>query len=125
MLRQMCKSKIHRAVVTEANLEYEGSITIDEQLMQKANLLPYERVQVANLDNGKRLETYVIAGPAGSGVICLNGAAAHHTKPGDHVHIISYAYFDQTEISDLIPVVLHLDESNHISQTRQDVCSKI
>src|SRR5688572_31240687 len=88
MFRIMMKSKIHRATVTEANVDYVGSITIDSDLMKAADLLPHEKVQVADIDNGARLETYVIEGPAGSGVVCLNGAAARLVNEGDKVIII-------------------------------------
>ena len=94
MFLTLCKSKIHRATVTEANLAYLGSITIAVDLMEAAGLLAHERVQVLNLENGTRLETYVIPGERGSGVICLNGAAAHHFKPGDLAIIIAYAHDD-------------------------------
>ena len=91
MFLNLFKSKIHRATVTEANLNYMGSITIDEALMEKAHILPNERVQVVDNNNGARLETYVIPGPKGSGVICLNGAAARCAQPGDTVIIMAYA----------------------------------
>ncbi|HBS47357.1 MAG TPA: aspartate 1-decarboxylase, partial [Paenibacillus sp.] len=91
MFRHMMKSKIHRATVTEANLNYVGSITIDENLMEAADILENEKVQIVDNNNGSRLETYVIPGPRGSGVICLNGAAARLVQPGDTVIIISYA----------------------------------
>lgn len=110
MQRTMMKSKIHRATVTGAELEYEGSITIDRTLMQAADLLPFEQVQVVDVDNGARFETYVIEGPADSGTICLNGAAARLVYPGDRVIIISYGVFAEDEI--VAPVVLHVDESN-------------
>src|SRR5947207_9525521 len=91
MLRTMCKGKIHRATVTQANLNYVGSITIDQDLLDAANIYPYEKVQVVNISTASRLETYTIAGARGSGVICLNGAAARLTAEGDKVIIISYA----------------------------------
>lgn len=116
MLRQMCKSKIHRARVTEANLFYTGSITIDRHLMSEAGILPYERVQVANLTNGERLETYVIEGPEKSGVICLNGAAARCAEVGDEVLIISYGIYNEEEVRSLQPKVLHVTERNQISR---------
>ena len=97
MLRMMQKSKIHRAKVTEKNLNYEGSITIDEELMKKADLLENELVQVVNINNGERFETYVIKGERGSGTIGLNGAAARLAEPGDLVIIISYALFSEGE----------------------------
>ena len=97
MLIQICKSKIHRARVTEANLQYEGSITIDARIMERAELLPYEKVQVVNLNNGERFETYVIKGKANSRTICLNGPAARLGEVGDQVIIISYAGVEPDE----------------------------
>lgn len=99
MRRTLCKSKIHRAILTGADLHYEGSITIDRDLMDAADLLEFERVQVVNVNNGERLETYVIAGPRGSGVIQLNGAAARRGAVGDHVIIISYAEYEEAELA--------------------------
>lgn len=106
------KSKIHRATVTEANLNYVGSITIDEDLMESADLLENEKVQIVNNNNGARLETYVIPGPRGSGVICLNGAAARLVQPGDSVIIISYAMISQEELTSHKPTVVFVDEKN-------------
>ncbi len=103
MRRTMMKSKIHRATVTEANLDYVGSITIDRDLMDAADLLANEKVQVVDNDNGARLETYVIEGERGSGVVCLNGAAARLVHPGDTVIIISYADLDDAEARALAP----------------------
>jgi len=97
MMRNMLKSKIHRAVVTEANIEYEGSITIDSNLMKAADMLPYEQVDVLDCTNGARLQTYVIEGERGSGEICINGAAAHLVKPHDRVIICSYVQLDDAE----------------------------
>jgi len=108
----MCKSKIHRATITDANLEYEGSITIDRELMESAELLPFEKVQVVNINNGNRLETYVIEGEPGSGVICLNGAAARKGQKGDKVIIISYALLDREEAKKHLPVVVKVDDKN-------------
>lgn len=116
MLRWMCKSKIHRAVVTEANVAYEGSITIDRRLMQAADLCSYERVQVASLTTGERLETYVIEGEEGSGTIGMNGAAAHRVKFGEVIHIISYAHMEDRIAKEYRPKVIHLDEKNRIIQ---------
>lgn len=99
MIRTMLKSKIHRATVTEANIEYEGSITIDTDLMEAADLLPYERVDIWNCTNGSRLSTYVIPGQAGSGEICINGAAAHRMKPLDKVIIASFVQVEDSECS--------------------------
>ncbi|OAB32581.1 aspartate 1-decarboxylase [Paenibacillus macquariensis subsp. defensor] len=112
MFRHIMKSKIHRATVTEANLNYVGSITIDESLMEAADLLENEKVQIVNNNNGARLETYVIPGPRGSGVICLNGAAARLVQPGDVVIIISYAVISQEELSSHKPTVVFVDEKN-------------
>ncbi len=117
MFRHLMKSKIHRAVVTEANLNYVGSITIDEDLMDAADLLWNEKVQVVNNNNGARLETYAIPGPRGSGVICLNGAAARLVQPGDVVIIISYGIYDGSEARTHEPKVVFVDEHNHLSQT--------
>jgi aspartate 1-decarboxylase len=115
MRRIMMKSKLHRATITEANLEYVGSITIDRDLMDAADLLPNEKVQVVDNDNGARLETYVIEGPRGSGVICLNGAAARLVHPGDTVIIISYAELEDAEARRWEPTVVFVDEDNRIS----------
>lgn len=117
MYRTMMKSKIHRATVTEADLNYVGSITIDEQLMEAADLLENEKVQIVNNNNGARLETYVITGPRGSGVICLNGAAARLVQPGDHVIIISYAMMSAEELRSHKPTVVFVDENNHVVTT--------
>lgn len=108
------KSKIHRATVTEANLHYVGSITIDQDLMDAVDLLPNEKVQVVNNNNGARLETYVIPGPRGSGVICLNGAAARLVQPGDTVIIISYAWMSDEEARNYVPKVAIIGENNRI-----------
>lgn len=118
MLRTMCKGKIHRATVTQANLNYIGSITIDQDLLEAANIYPYEKVQVVNVNNGTRLETYTIAGARGSGVICLNGAAARLTAEGDIVIIINYAQFNEEEIRTLEPQIVFVDEQNHITEKK-------
>ena len=110
----MMKSKIHRATVTEANLHYVGSITIDQDLMDAVDLLPNEKVQVVNNNNGARLETYVIPGPRGSGVICLNGAAARLVQPGDTVIIIAYAWMNEEEARSHVPKVAIIGENNRI-----------
>ncbi|HEU5155510.1 MAG TPA: aspartate 1-decarboxylase [Streptosporangiaceae bacterium] len=114
MFRTMFKSKIHRATVTQADLHYVGSLTIDRDLMDAADLLPGEQVQVVDIDNGARLETYVIAGPRGSGVIGVNGAAARLVHEGDLVIIISYATLSDAEARDFRPRVVHVDTSNRI-----------
>ncbi len=114
MQREMCKSKIHRATVTDANLEYEGSVTIDPDLMEAADILPFERVQVVDLENGNRLETYVIPGRRGSGDLVLNGAAARLVLPGDRVIVISYARYEEAELEGFRPLVVHVDGRNRI-----------
>jgi aspartate 1-decarboxylase len=116
MMVQMFKSKIHRAKVTEANLHYVGSITIDETLMEAANLLEGERVQVVNNNNGERLETYVIRGERDSGMICLNGAAARKAEVGDVLIIISYAWMDFEEAKLFKPMAVFPDENNRLVQ---------
>jgi aspartate 1-decarboxylase len=112
MRRRLMKSKIHRAVVTDADLHYVGSITIDRDLMDLADLVEYEQVAVVDVDNGARLETYVIEGPRGGGDICLNGAAAHLVHPGDRIIIISYADFEAAEAATHEPAVVHVDTAN-------------
>lgn len=112
----MLKSKIHQATVTEANLRYEGSITIDEDLLKAADILPGEKVQVVNLNNGSRIETYCLTGPAGSGVICLNGGAARWAVVGDELIIISYAMADEKEIQGIAPRIVFVDSSNRIRE---------
>lgn len=112
MMLQVFKSKIHRATVTEANLNYVGSITIDEALMEAANIIEGERVQIVNNNNGERLETYVIRGERNSGVICLNGAAARRVAVGDIVIIISYAYMDFEEAKAYKPVAVFPKDGN-------------
>lgn len=117
MYRTMMKSKIHRATVTEANLNYVGSITIDEDLMEAADLLENEKVQIVDNNNGERLETYVIPGERGSGVICLNGAAARRVQPGDTVIIISYASMSNEEALTHAPTVVFVDAGNRAVET--------
>jgi aspartate 1-decarboxylase len=112
MRRRMLKSKIHRAVVTDADVDYVGSITVDRDLMDAADLLEFEQVAVVDVDNGARLETYVIEGERGSGAICLNGAAAHLVHPGDRVIIISYAEYDEAELASHAPTIVHVDTRN-------------
>ncbi len=114
MLLTMFKSKLHRATVTEANLNYVGSITIDKTLLDAANILPGEKVQIVNNNNGARLETYTIEGPKDSGVICLNGAAARLVQPGDSVIIIAYAQMDSEEAKAFKPSVVFVDDENKI-----------
>lgn len=108
----MCKSKIHRAVLTGADLHYQGSLTVDRELMDRADLREFEKVQVVNVNNGSRLETYVIAGARGTGVLQLNGAAARLGMVGDHVIVISYAEYEEAELKDFEPKVVFVDEKN-------------
>ena len=114
MLINTFKSKIHRAVVTQADLNYVGSITIDENLMEASNIVENERVQIVNVNNGERLETYVIKGERGSGTICLNGVAARRVAVGDILIIISYALMTPEEQKTHIPITIHPDENNQI-----------
>ncbi|QDZ15889.1 aspartate 1-decarboxylase [Humibacter ginsenosidimutans] len=114
MLRTMFKSKIHRAVVTHADLHYVGSLTVDLDLMDAADLLPGEQVAIVDVTNGARLETYLIPGERGSGVIGVNGAAAHLVDVGDTVIVISYAQFDDAEARAFVPRVVHVDAGNGI-----------
>ena len=116
MLREMCKAKIHSATVTEADLNYTGSITIDKSLLEELDILHYERVQVLNINNGARMETYVIEGEPGSGIICLNGAAARWAVPGDKVIIISYCLIDDAQARSWKPKIVLLDEKNKITE---------
>lgn len=118
MLHYMLKGKIHTATVTEANLNYMGSITVDEDLLDAAGILVGERVQVVNNNNGARLETYTIAGERGSGVICLNGAAARLAQVGDIVIIMCYALMTDEEAKTIIPDVVIVDEKNKIKEQR-------
>lgn len=116
MLRTMCKSKIHRATVTGADLHYVGSITIDPVLMEAADMLEYEQVSIVNVNNGARFETYVIPGVPGAGEICLNGAAARLVHPGDKVIIISYAQYDEAEMAQYRPTFIFVDDENRIAR---------
>ena len=118
MILNLLKSKIHCATVTEANLQYTGSITIDEALMEAAHILPNERVQVVDNNNGARLETYVIPGPKNSGVICLNGAAARCVQPGDVVIIMAYAFMTEDEARSYVPTVVMVDGQNAVREVR-------
>lgn len=120
MFRTMMKSKIHRATVTEANLNYVGSITIDQEILEQVDILPNERVQVVNNHNGARLETYVIPGERGSGVICLNGAAARLVQPGDQIIIMSYAMMNEAEAQSHHPKIALMDENNRIQRMIQE-----
>lgn len=112
MRRMMMKSTIHRVRVTAAELAYEGSLTLDRDLMEAANLLAYEKVQVVDVDNGQRFETYVIEGDAGSGAVCLNGGAARLGQVGDRLIVISYGEWEESELTGFKPMVVHVDENN-------------
>ncbi|WP_052851448.1 aspartate 1-decarboxylase [Streptomyces avicenniae] len=120
MMRTMFKSKIHRATVTESDLHYVGSVTVDADLMDAADLLPGELVHIVDIDNGSRLETYVIEGARGSGVIGINGAAAHLVSPGDLVILISYAQVEDAEARRLRPTVVHVDAANRVVRLGDD-----
>jgi aspartate 1-decarboxylase len=112
MLITVCKSKIHRATITDTSIDYVGSITIDEELMKLAGLVEFEKVQIANINNGERFETYVITGKPGSGAIELNGAAARKGSPGDLIIIIAYGHIDRNEASGFKPAIVHVDSHN-------------
>jgi len=112
MLRSLCKSKVHRATITEANLHYEGSLTLDRDLMEAADLLPYEKVHVVNINNGARFDTYIIEGDRGSGTLCLNGAAARLGQVGDLVIVISFADYTEDEARGHEPKLIMVDEEN-------------
>ena len=114
MLVKVLKSKIHRATVTDANINYVGSISIDKVLMSAANLLPYEQVQVLNITNGNRLDTYVIEGKENSGDVCINGAAAHLVSPADLIIIVSYCSLNHADLPNHKPAVVHVNEANCI-----------
>jgi len=119
MRRVLCKSKIHRATITQAELFYEGSLTLDLTLMEAANMLPYEKVQVVNINNGQRLETYLIPGKRNSGIVCLNGPAARHGEVGDEVIIITYGSFDEEEIKKFKPIKIFVDKKNKIIKRKK------
>jgi aspartate 1-decarboxylase len=110
----MMKGKIHRATVTDSNLDYEGSITIDSHLLDKANIIPYEQVDIYNVTSGERFTTYAIKGEKDSGVICINGAAAHKARKGDIIIIATYASFDEKELEQFKPAKVYVDGSNRI-----------
>ena len=118
MLLDMLKCKIHRATVTQAELDYVGSITIDANLLAASGLLPYEKVHIVDINNGERFETYVIEGPADTGVICLNGAAARKAHIGDKIIIIAYAHMTKDEMEAFKPTVVLVDESNTLVEVR-------
>ena len=125
MLRTICKSKIHGGTVTEANLQYTGSLTLDPQLMRAADLVPYEQVQVVNVNNGARFETYCIEGAPGSGTICINGAAARLAVPGDKIIVISYGIVTEQELEHLAPKLVFLDQDNRIRQILTEDCQSV
>ena len=114
MKREILKSKIHRAVVTDANLDYIGSLTLDENLMDAANLCEFEKVDILNLTNGNRLQTYIIKGERGLGDVCINGAAAHLVNRDDLVIIVSYCILDEEEIAACKPTIIHVDKKNKV-----------
>jgi aspartate 1-decarboxylase len=124
-MRIMMKSKIHRATVTQADLDYVGSVTIDADLLDAAELLEGEQVAIVDNTNGARIETYVIPGPRGSGIIGINGAAAHLIHPGDMVIIMSYALMDDVEARALVPRVVHVDEKNRIVKLGNDAAEPV
>ena len=125
MMRTMMKSKIHRATVTQADLDYVGSIGIDRDLMEAADLLEGEKVTIADITNGARLETYVIPAPRGSGTITINGAAAHLVNAGDLVIIISYTMLEDAEARKLVPTVVHVDEQNRVVKLGNDASEPV
>ena len=116
MTREMFKSKIHRATVTEAELYYEGSITIDSELLKAADILEFEKVQVVNVNNGTRLETYAISGAAGSGIVCLNGPAARMGCVGDEIIILTYSQFEEAEAQKHKPRIVLVDKRNQVTK---------
>ena len=118
MRRTMCKSKIHRGVLTGADLHYEGSLTVDRDLMDAADMREFEKVQVVNVNTGSRLETYLIAGDRGSGTIQLNGAAARLGAAGDHVIVISYAEYEEAELENFAPKLVFVDARNRIAKPK-------
>ncbi|MBC8490645.1 MAG: aspartate 1-decarboxylase [Bacteroidetes bacterium] len=119
MLRTMCKSKIHRATVTKSELFYEGSLTLDTTLIDAADMKPFEKIQVLNLNNGERLETYLSPGESNTGVVCLNGPAARRGVVGDEIIIISYADYDDNELEDFKPKIVYVDKRNRISNVEK------
>ena len=125
MMRIMMKSKIHRATVTQADLDYVGSVTLDAALMEAADLLEGEQVAIVDITNGARIETYVIPGPRGSGIIGINGAAAHLVHPGDVVIIMSYGLMHDAEARSLEPRVVHVDENNRIVKLGNDAAEPV
>ncbi len=123
MLRTVCRAKIHRATVTEANVDYPGSLTIDAELMKAADLVPYEQVHVVDVTNGARLMTYGIEGPAGSGTMCINGAAARLISAGDTIIVLAYAQVTPQELEQLAPKVVSVDRRNRIQSVTTETCA--
>ena len=121
MQRTMLKSKLHRVRVTHSELHYEGSCAIDENLLDAANIREYEQIQIYNVNNGARLTTYAIRAKRGSGVISVNGAAAHHAKPGDLIIIATYAVYHEIELERYHPELVYVDDTNHILETRHTI----
>ena len=121
MQRHMFKSKLHRATVTEAELHYEGSLSVDQDLMEAAEMIPHEMIAVYNINNGERFETYIIPGPRGSGVFCLNGAAARKGEVGDKIIIVTSCWLDESELAAHQPLSILLDDHNRIAKiTREE-----
>jgi len=118
-MRIMLKSKIHRARVTQLDIDYEGSVTIDKRLMREADILPYEKVEVLNLNNGARFSSYAIEGKEGSGELCLNGAAARLAAKGDTVIILSYRYIEDDEAHSFMPKLIYVDAQNAVTESKQ------
>jgi aspartate 1-decarboxylase len=118
MERIMCKSKLHRATVTQAELYYEGSVTIDADLMDAADIIPYEKIQVVNINNGSRFESYAIEGRRRSGTICINGAAARNAAVGDEIIIITYANYTEEELKNFKPTLILMDKENKIKDIK-------
>ena len=125
MQRIMLKSKIHRATVTDANVDYEGSITLNEDLMETAGLLPFEQVHIYNITNGQRFQTYVIRGERGMGEVCINGAAAHLAKKGHIIIIASYVSMEEAEAINHQPILVYVDEKNKIKAIKNDYSAVI
>ena len=119
MTVEMLKGKIHRATVVQAELDYVGSITVDEDLLEAAGIMEYEKVQIVDVNNGSRFETYTICGKRGSGMICLNGAAARKGQPGDKVIIVTYGQFEEKEIENFKPTIVIVDDNNKIAEIKK------
>ncbi|MDH4164463.1 MAG: aspartate 1-decarboxylase [Nitrospirota bacterium] len=124
MLRLMLRSKIHRATVTDSNLEYEGSLTVDPILLEAAGMLPYEQVRVSNLNNGERFETYLIPGKRGSGDMCLNGPTARKGAKGDKIIVFCYEYYNEQELKTFAPTIVLVNERNAIASIEHAIKGK-